>query len=95
MRIVLAVILLLGFTVPAYANLDYKCLSTCTKNGMAPAACTPQCTYTDVPSSGPSPQGLDYKCRSRCVRQGYTFGYCSAVCTQVPGGPLTPGMFGN
>ena len=92
MRIILAVVLLLGFTVP---DLDYKCLSTCTQAGRQAPVCIPQCTYTDVPSSGPSPQGLDYKCRARCVSQGYSFGYCSAVCTPTPGNPVSPNLFMN
>ena len=95
MRIGLAIVLLLGFTIPAYADLDYKCMSTCRQSGTQAPACIPQCTYTEVPSSGPSPQGLDYKCRSRCVSQGYTFGYCSAVCTATPGITFNPNLFTN
>lgn len=95
MRILLALVLLLGFSHPALANLDYKCMSTCTQPGISATTCIPLCTYNDVPSSGPSPQGLDYQCRSRCVSQGYMFGYCSAACTPQPGMTLRPNQFPN
>lgn len=95
MRILLAVVLLLGFLRPAYANLDYKCMSTCTQSGTSAPTCIPRCTYTDLPSSGPALQGTDYQCRSRCVSQGYMFGYCSAICTPAPGTTLKPNQFQN
>lgn len=95
MRILLAVVLLLGFAQPAHASLDYKCMSTCAQSGMTAPKCIPQCTYVDVPSSGQTPPGMDYQCRSRCVSQGYMFGYCSAVCTPAPGLTLKPNQFMN
>lgn len=95
MRILLAVVLLFGSMVPAYANLDYKCMSTCTQSGTSAPSCIPQCSYNDLPSSGPGLQGTDYQCRSRCVSQGYMFGYCSAVCTPAPGTTLKPNQFPN
>ena len=45
-------ILLLGFSLPARADIDQHCLSVCKSSGVASSNCLAQCTY-DLPQQVP------------------------------------------
>lgn len=80
MRLVLSLLVLIALVRPAYADLDYRCLATCTQNRTPGTTCIQQCKYQNLPSSGPAIQGMNYQCRDQCLKSGYAYGYCEQQC---------------
>jgi hypothetical protein len=61
-RVLCGLVLILsavGFgAVPAWADLDQRCLSQCVNGGGFAAKCLPECTYNDAQKSGKSSDTL-------------------------------------
>jgi len=59
LRTAVALIIFTGYTIPAIADTDYRCLTQCVNGGRPSTVCLKECSYnnTPLPTSSPSSIG--------------------------------------
>lgn len=73
---------LLCASMPAFADVDYKCVTDCANKGYQYQLCQQRCTYVPPGEQRQPqrPQQVDYQCITNCTKQGYQYPLCEQRC---------------